>query len=140
MSGSPHVDPAANPPAVYQRFRRLNGEFKELCTRWQVRDPGSGRGGPLVLNDHLDAAYDQQILRRLAELHAATLDLLNDGAGLSLRLAGYGRRLTAALEAIRAGATHRFVAPGAESYHDIWMELHEDLLTTLGLARDEEDA
>ena len=33
---------------------------------------------------------------------------------------------------------HAYLADGLESYHTVWFQLHEDLLTTLGISREEE--
>ena len=38
---------------------------------------------------------------------------------------------------VAAGDTDYFTKPLIGSYHDVWMELHEDLLTTLGIERKE---
>ena len=39
-----------------------------------------------------------------------------------------------------AGDHDRMTKPLNNSYHDIWMEMHEDLIATLGLKRTEADA
>jgi hypothetical protein len=36
---------------------------------------------------------------------------------------------------VLAGAREWFTRPVIDSYHTVWFELHEDLLSTLGLAR-----
>jgi hypothetical protein len=118
--------------AHYRRFATLNRDVKELCTDWQLRD-----GGP---NDHTDAAYDDGIIHRLRSLHARAAEWLG---GMERHLPGaarYGTRLQAALLAVEAGDRDRFAHPLSESYHDIWMELHQDLLITLELERTSTDA
>ena len=45
------------------------------------------------------------------------------------------RRLSAALEKVHGGDTAAFARPMYDSYHDIWMELHQDLLLTSGHQR-----
>ena len=48
----------------------------------------------------------------------------------------YRSRLTAALDAARAG-DQRFVAsPRVDSYHSVWFELHEDLIRLAGRTRE----
>ena len=47
---------------------------------------------------------------------------------------------TSALSRVESGDRDGFTRPLANSYHDIWMELHEDLLTGLKLARTAADA
>ena len=44
------------------------------------------------------------------------------------RLARYVNRLDAAAECVAAGETKRFTGVMCESFHDVWMELHEDLI------------
>lgn len=33
---------------------------------------------------------------------------------------------------------HSYLADGLESYHTVWFQLREDLLTALGISRDDE--
>jgi hypothetical protein len=117
---------------AYRRFCALNGRFKELCTRWQLRG-----GAP---NDHLDPAYDLAITEELAGLDEQAADLLDEMAASLHRVGDYRRRLGEALTALRAGDRDKFTRPLYDSYHDIWMELHHDLITSLGLQRTEADA
>jgi hypothetical protein len=44
-------------------------------------------------------------------------------------------RLAAALDRVRGGEVAAFARPMADSYHDIWMELHQDLLLSAGRER-----
>ncbi len=118
--------------AAYPRFCELNLEFKALCTDWQVRDG--------VINDHSDAAYDASIVRRLRTLDDAVQPLCDQATAALNRLSPYGSRLAAALARLEAGATDQFTKPLANSYHDIWMELHEDLISTMALTRTAADA
>jgi phosphoenolpyruvate-protein kinase (PTS system EI component) len=113
--------------AHYEPFLELNSRFKELCTLWQVRN-----GEP---NDHADADYDQVCVTRLAELHAATMPVLGAMATALPRLVRYQQRLAAAEAEVAAGQTKRFTGVMCESYHDIWMELHEDLIVLQGIDR-----
>jgi hypothetical protein len=62
-------------------------------------------------------------------------------AGLAATLARYspfGPRLGGAIERIRAGEHDYVTKPIIDSYHTIWFELHEDLLTSLGIDRSQE--
>ena len=115
----------------YARFEEVNARLKALCTAWQVRDDGSP-------NDHADADHDAGVLAGLAELHVDAVDLLAEVG--DDRLDRYGRRLDAAHAAVLDGDTRRFTAPLCESYHDVWMELHHDLLTSFGRSRTAADA
>ena len=54
-----------------------------------------------------------------------------------MRFGLYGTRLTAALERALAGNT-AYVTDTLDSYHTVWFQLHEDLLVTLGISREDE--
>ncbi len=51
------------------------------------------------------------------------------------RLDGYDARFTSALDRVTAGDTAWVNRTGADSCHSVWMELHEDLIATLGISR-----
>jgi pyruvate,orthophosphate dikinase len=89
-----------------------------------------------MANDHQDAEYDHAILQRLAELHERAGVLLQRLGRLSPRLAAYAARLDRAARRIAAG-DHPYVAKLiADSYHTVWFELHEDLISLAGLTRE----
>jgi pyruvate, orthophosphate dikinase len=114
-------------------FVSLDERMKETVTAWQLRDPAGQ-----VLNDHSDAAYDQEVLDRLAVLHADAVAWLTPLEPGYPRFATYRLRLARADDAARAG-DHRYVAsPRVDSYHGIWFELHEDLIQLAGRSRAEE--
>ena len=46
----------------------------------------------------------------------------------------------AALARLHAGDKDWFTKPLIDSYHTVWFQLHEDLLTTLGIERSQEGA
>ncbi|MDQ2649088.1 MAG: MarR family transcriptional regulator, partial [Actinomycetota bacterium] len=115
----------------YERFEVVNATFKQLCTDWQLVDGERP-------NDHSDPGYDQAVLGRLGGIHEQAMELLAE-AGHE-RLERYAARLASSAAAVAAGDTRRFTAPLCESYHDVWMELHHDLLTSFGLKRGAGDA
>lgn len=117
----------------YREFESVNADLKSLCTSWQLVD---GPDGPTP-NDHSDEDYDAEVLAGLATIHARASALL-ESAGEE-RLDRYERRLADAMGAIRAGDLRRFTAPLCHSYHDVWMELHEDLIRSLDLQRTDAD-
>jgi hypothetical protein len=45
-----------------------------------------------------------------------------------------------AVTAVEGGDVRRFTTPLAESYHDVWMELHHDLLASFDRERTAADA
>jgi phosphoenolpyruvate-protein kinase (PTS system EI component) len=104
----------------YARFLELNDEFKQVCTNWQIRD-----GAP---NDHTDAAYDRACVDHLQRIAAAVQPVIAEMANVVARLGRYHERLTAAARCVDAGDPSKFTGVMCESFHDVWMELHEDLI------------
>ncbi len=128
------IDAAGVRPAIegaYERFRALNGAVLDACSRWQVRDVA----GTAVVNDHRDRAYDAQVVDDLAALHSRAEPVCDDLAGALERYRPYGDQLSRAVAKVEAGERDWFTKPRLPSYHTVWFELHEDLLTTLGLDR-----
>lgn len=113
-------------------FSVLNAELKDLCSAWQVLADGQ------TLNDHTDAEHDRRILVRMNGFHDRARDHLL--AVRHPRMDRYASRLDGAIGAIRDGNIARFTAPLQDSYHDIWMELHQDLLMSLQRSRTAADA
>ncbi len=114
----------------YERFLELNDEFKQLCTDWQMKGEAP--------NDHSDADYDRQCTDKLAELAAASTPVIAAMAGALPRMARYNDRLAVAADAVAAGDINKFTGVMCESFHDIWMELHEDLIVLQRIDRVEE--
>lgn len=119
--------------ACYAEFLPLNGEFKRTCGDWQVRQDTKAP------NDHGDADYDRSVVEQLAEVHKQAVAVLAPLAGALARFGAYPARLAAALDRIRGGDNGAFARPMADSYHDIWMELHQDLLLSLRRERSAHD-
>ena len=115
---------------AYDDFLGLNTRLKDLCSAWQLRG-----GAP---NDHTDVAYDRGCVDRLVGLAAEADAVLARMAAALDRLDRYRVRLGAAVDAVRAGDTTRFTGVLRESFHDVWMELHEDLILLLGIDRHDE--
>ncbi len=115
---------------LYEDFLRLNEELNELCGEWQLRD---GR-----LNDHARALDDQAIAARLAALNGRAVPLVEALADVLPRLRPYAARLAQSCQRFLGGETNMFTGVMCGSYHDVWMELHEDLILTQGIDRAEE--
>ncbi|MAT50932.1 MAG: hypothetical protein CMK32_07095 [Porticoccaceae bacterium] len=119
--------------AVYEAFCTVNDELKATITAWQMRDAGTP-------NDHTDAAYDQSVIDRLAQVHEQAKPVLERITAVAPRLNHFAERLDRALAKVQDG-DHTFVArPILDSYHTVWFELHEDLMAIAGLTRAEEAA
>lgn len=111
----------------YQRFLELNDDFKRLCTEWQLRN-----GEP---NDHTDAEYDAAIFQRLVALDDQAQPIIASIGAITTWMAQYGPRLASARERLIGGDQKALTGVMCESYHDVWMELHEDLILTQGIDR-----
>lgn len=122
--------------AAYGEFLDLNRGVLTACTDWQVRVDSD----PMVLNDHTDREYDEEVLERLESLHARALGMLRSLVADVQRFVGYGPRLSNALATARRGEVDWVTKPVIDSYHTVWFELHEDLLATLGRRRSDESA
>jgi DNA-binding MarR family transcriptional regulator len=114
----------------YERFLAVNPRLLAVCTDWQVRAGAR--------NEHLDTGYDAAVLGRLRAVDDEAAPVLADLSAALDRYAGYAARLRDALGAVAGGRTEWLTKPGIDSYHTVWFELHEDLLSTLGLERSEE--
>ena len=117
--------------ALYEDFCAFNSDLKQIMTAWQIRPNGA-------LNDHSDAEYDRGVLQRLADLHRRAGGLLNRLVKLAPRLDIYQSRLERAATRIAAGDRRYVARIIADSYHTVWFELHEELLSLAGLSREKE--
>jgi hypothetical protein len=104
----------------YERFLVLNDSFKALCTTWQMCGDQP--------NDHSDEEYDRACVEHLGLLCADVQPLISDLARAVMRLARYGPRLSTASANVAMGDHKQFTGVMCESFHDVWMELHEDLI------------
>ena len=111
----------------YKMFLAINEDFKALCGDWQLCG-----GEP---NDHSDVEYDAAVTQRLANLNDCALPVVQQMGDVLARLAPYGPRLARTCQRVVEGETNMFTGVMCGSYHDVWMELHEDLILTQGLDR-----
>jgi hypothetical protein len=121
---------------AYEAFLELNGTFKELCTRWQMRPDSSGASQP---NDHSDPEYDATVLAELEAVHQRVVAGLSSAGATCPRFDRYAQRFDSALAEVRSGNSQALTRPMSSSYHDVWMELHQDFLLTLGRERHDAD-
>jgi len=122
-------DPDASQPdeAAHAAFTEVNTVFKQLCTDWQAVKAAH----PPVPGAPVDAG----IAERLAEVHVRVLPVVDRFTAAQPRFGAYARRLAAAKDRFTGGDANALTSPRQDSYHDVWMELHADILATLGLAR-----
>ena len=116
--------------ATYERFLVFNNEFLRICTDWQLK-PGNQP------NDHSDAAYDFKVLERLDRLDERVAPLVETLAKAVPRFGDYRGRLTEALDKISEDRAW-LASPRCDSYHTVWMQMHEDLLGAVGVNRADE--
>lgn len=112
----------------HEGFGQINGDFKKVCASWQIRPDETP-------NDHADANYDASVIADLDRIHHRIAQALDEVGAELPRLGRYRSRLSAALEKVHGGDAAAFARPMYDSYHDIWMELHQDLLLTSGHQR-----
>lgn len=115
-----------------EAFLPHNTEFKKICHRWQMRNDDEP-------NDHTDAEYDAAVIGELSEFHTGFLPVLETIEGPLPRFGRYRDRLEVALRRVLSGDATAFARPMADSYHDIWMELHNDVVLSLRRERTSAD-
>lgn len=109
--------------SAYNAFLAPNQRFKELTTAVQTDSAG----------DHA------AIVAALESVHVDVSKVVSLATKASARFSGYQPRFDRALGAYSDGDDTALARPMSGSYHDVWMELHEDLLVTLGRERTDED-
>ncbi len=113
---------------AYTQFLPLNTELIRVCHDWQVRTGG-------VINDHRDAKYDWEVIDRLAAIDDRVGPVARRLGKTIADFAEYRPQLRAARSRVEDGDHDWFTSPRIDSYHTVWMELHEHLLVGLGLER-----
>lgn len=113
------------------KFETTNTSFLLAMSSWQQVEIG----GQKVTNDHTDAEYDDGVIIKLDKLVGRLKSLLAALGAHDPRFATYQARFEASMDKIDSGS-HEFVSsPTVDSVHNVWFELHEDLLRTLGRER-----
>jgi len=113
---------------AYTRFLALNQELIRACNDWQVRPGG-------VPNDHRDPTYDWAVVDRVDAIDDRVGPIITTLSRLVARFADYRRRLRAARRRVDDGQQEWLTSPRIDSYHTVWMQMHEDLLLALGRDR-----
>ena len=117
--------------SAYEAFCAINDRFKATVTDWQLRPVD----GTQAINDHSDAVYDAGVLDRLGDVHTDIVGLLGRLPDSSPRYSRYRDRLDTSLQRLRGGELQFMASPAVDSYHSIWLELHEELILLCGLTR-----
>jgi len=103
----------------FERFDPINRQFIKQVTDWQQT------GGDPKVQDRLIGTVE-----RLVKLIGEITPLLP-------RYAGYTRRFERSVTTIDQGNADFVCTPTVDSLHNIWFELHEDILLVLGKERTE---
>jgi hypothetical protein len=130
------LDACAGGDAVtraHSAFIPLNGQLLQAATDWQLR-PVSG--DPMASNDHTDFRWDDRVIERLVSIGRRLRPVSDELSAVLTRFDGYADRFDAATQRVQAGQTRWVDATEINSCHLVWMQLHEDLIATLGMQRD----
>jgi hypothetical protein len=130
--GSDSDDEAALTSA-FRAFLPINRTLREVCTSWQCL-PGGGT------NDHTDAAYDAGVRDRLDDVHEAIAPVLRRASRVSDLYGEFAPRLQDALDQIDEGDARWLASPLVDSYHTVWMQVHQAFLLHLGVSRADDEA
>lgn len=117
---------------LFEKFLPINHQLRELCTAWQLRPDGTP-------NDHSEAAYDASVRDRLDDIDNAIGRILRRMSQVAPRLAQYRVHLSASLAKFDDGDAGMLTSPLSDSYHTVWMWLHQELLLLLGISRAEDE-
>jgi len=105
--------------ARYERFLEVDRDLKQATTTWQ-----------LAADDRKARAQDA-----VMTVAAVAGGVASSLAQVAPRLAPYPARIAVAAGAIATGDARFVASPRVDSLHQVWFELHEDLLVTLGRSR-----
>jgi hypothetical protein len=118
--------------AAHGLFVDLNSSFLATVSNWQIRPKPTDL---LAANDHTDQRWDARVVADLHDLDHGLRPVCEQLAAALQRFDGYAERYSAALQRVDRGERSWVAQPKIDSCHTVWMELHEDLLATLGLER-----
>ena len=117
---------------THLRFLPLNARFLTAMTDWQLRPQPWDR---LAANDHTDWRWDERVLRSLGHIGARLGELMQPLEDALPRFQGYAVRYRHALGRVERGERDWVDGVGRDSCHAVWMQVHEDLIATLGIDR-----
>ena len=126
------ADPDNTIVAVYRDFLPLNMRLVRAVTEWQINPTGDDKFAP---NDHGDAAWDERVLNELTTLGTELAPLVQRLTDVLTRFNGYAERYRAALRRAVNGEPDWIDKTDVDSCHRVWFQLHEDLVSTLGIDR-----
>jgi hypothetical protein len=120
---------------AHSEFLPLNERLQRAATDWQLRPAASD---PLAANDHTDFRWDDRVIESLASIGRRMRPVCDDLSAVLGRFDGYADRYATAITHVQAGRTRWVDDIEVDSCHRVWIQLHEDLIATLGLQRGQE--
>lgn len=111
---------------VVRHFEPVNADLVRVITEWQLSSTAE------------QAVRRGEVHRQLTELADALVGLM---VGLTARMQRFRRyplQFSTALQQARAGNDQWIAGVGLLSCHTVWAELHQDLLSSLGVERSAE--
>lgn len=128
------LDRTGQREAITKKFEEFenvhNAKFKQLATAWQVKIV---EGKP-VINDHSDPEYDAAILNQILEVHEKVLVTMEEIANALPMFKIYIERLKYAAQKVKENELD-YLIKHENSYHNVWFELHENVLKFWGRER-----
>ena len=107
----------------YERFEIVNDRFLGLVSAWQTAAPGG-------------EADRDRVLERICRTVERQMSAVGELAARLPRYARYGERFGRSLDRVDQGQLEYVTSPTVDSLHNIWFELHEDVLALLGRPRE----
>lgn len=111
--------------SLYMRFLAVNQPTKSACSRWQQLGDDDEEDRFMIVSELQDT------------LERVSVTVLRTGA-IVPRFGGYPPRMAEALDRVVSGENDYLTGVRVASFHNIWMECHEDYLLTLDISREEE--
>lgn len=121
---------AATARRAYDQFLLLDRDVKELTTAWQM---GAANARPDGYTPE-----EWKIIDRLTAVDEKAGPILLKLGRAVPRFAPYRARLSRALSQLEEGDRRWLSGLTCDSYHTVWWQLHEDLLTALAIDRSDD--
>lgn len=115
---------------AYERFLVFDREVKQLTTDWQLASAGARPDGY--------GEEEWKIIDRLTAVDERAGPVLNELGRAIPRFSGYRSRLRQARTKLEDGERQWLSGLSCDSYHTVWWQLHEDLLSALGISRSDD--
>jgi hypothetical protein len=112
-------------------FLKLDKVLKTIITDWQLKTIG----GKMVPNDHKDQAYDRAVMDRLYSFHENEAKKLYKRLEEMIPHLNYSGMFDVAIAKVKSGDYTYLSRPDIDSYHNVWFELHEDILRSADIER-----